>query len=108
MPHNAKAADMDEVGGLLYLFGGKDTTSGSIVGKGYVNDLYVYKAGRENVQWEKITTNASPKARDGHATTALKGFVFMFGGWNESHYLNDLHVFDTTKLVATGNSAGSC
>ena len=40
--------------------------------------------------------------RDGHATTALKGFIFMFGGWDETQYFNDLQVFDSTKLVATG------
>ena len=34
-----------------------------------------------------------------HTTTTLKGFVFMFGGWDETKYLNDLYVFDTTKLV---------
>ena len=100
--HNALAADMDEVGGVLYLFGGKDTTSGKADGKGYVNDLYAYKTGRENMIWEKIQTAKQPLERDGHATTTLKGFVFMFGGWDETKYLNDLHVFDTTKLVATG------
>lgn len=104
LPHNALAADMDEVGGVLYLFGGKDTTSGKAVGNGHVNDLFTYKTGRNNMKWQKITTAASPLVRDGHATSALKGFVFMFGGWDETHYFNDLHVFDTTKLVATGGA----
>ena len=101
--HNTLAADMDEVGGVLYLFGGKDTTSsGKGDGKGYVSDLYTYKTGRKNAKWRKIATANSPPRRDGHATTALKGFIFMFGGWDETQYFNDLHVFDSTKLVATG------
>jgi len=107
LPHNALAADMDEVGGVLYLFGGKDTTTGKAVGNGHVNDLFTYKTGRDNMKWQKITTAASPIVRDGHATSALKGFVFMFGGWDEKHYFNDLHVFDTTKLVATGGTGNN-
>ena len=107
LPHNALAADMDEVGGVLYLFGGKDTTTGKAVGNGHVNDLFTFKTGRDNMKWQKITTAASPIVRDGHATSALKGFVFMFGGWDETQYFNDLHVFDTTKLVATGGTGNN-
>ncbi len=46
--------------------------------------------------WSKpITTGSVPGCRAGHTMTAVGSKLFVFGGGDGSHYLNDLHILDT-------------
>eukprot|EP00535_Pseudo-nitzschia_heimii_P011388 CAMPEP_0197196508 /NCGR_PEP_ID=MMETSP1423-20130617/32395_1 /TAXON_ID=476441 /ORGANISM="Pseudo-nitzschia heimii, Strain UNC1101" /LENGTH=512 /DNA_ID=CAMNT_0042650311 /DNA_START=68 /DNA_END=1606 /DNA_ORIENTATION=- len=48
--------------------------------------------------WRKITTTGdSPQQRANHSSCILEetGEIFIFGGWNGTTRLNDIHIFDT-------------
>jgi len=55
----------------------------------------------ERMTWSKpITTGQVPGPRAGHTMTAVGSKLFIFGGGDGYHYLNDLHILDTGKLVS--------
>jgi N-acetylneuraminic acid mutarotase len=53
-----------------------------------------------NLFWEKVEPKGkSPVARHGHTKVCLNNFLIIFGGRGDNDvYLNDVVVFDTTKL----------
>ena len=45
--------------------------------------------------WSRpITTGEPPGCRAGHTMTAVGTKLYVFGGGDGSHYLNDLHILD--------------
>ena len=38
---------------------------------------------------------ATPMARGGHTTCASEGKLYVFGGGSGTHFVNDLHIFNT-------------
>merc|ERR1711871_588931 len=91
------ATDADMLGGTIFLFGGKNT--GTIK----EDDNFIYSLDtQQSMDWfpvcgkadqEVIAAHAGdgkPNARDGHSTTHDRGRVWIFGGWNEKQYFNDL------------------
>lgn len=75
------------------LFGGRDSS--------YVNNLQVLRSTSSTKEkWNLITTTNSPAGRDGHSTVSFGGIVFVFGGWDETQYFNDMWAFDSTQLAA--------
>eukprot|EP01116_Phalansterium_solitarium_P017788 TRINITY_DN4474_c0_g1_i1.p1 TRINITY_DN4474_c0_g1~~TRINITY_DN4474_c0_g1_i1.p1 ORF type:complete len:348 (-),score=91.09 TRINITY_DN4474_c0_g1_i1:466-1509(-) len=52
--------------------------------------------------WSRPTVNGvPPSARCAHTTTSCCGKLFVFGGWNGSRMLNDLHVVHCTPDPVT-------
>ena len=50
--------------------------------------------------WSKpITTGIVPGIRAGHTTTAVNSKLYIFGGGDGNHYLNDLHILDTGTIT---------
>ena len=46
--------------------------------------------------WSKpITTGAVPGVRVGHTCTVVASKLYVFGGGDGNHYLNDLHILNT-------------
>ncbi|KAK7755211.1 Kelch repeat-containing protein 3 [Diatrype stigma] len=55
-------------------------------------------------EWARIETKGkSPPARSGHRMTYFKNYIILFGGFqdtsNQTKYLNDLWIYDTTNFV---------
>ncbi|RYP11442.1 hypothetical protein DL764_000096 [Monosporascus ibericus] len=55
-------------------------------------------------EWTRIETKGkTPSARSGHRMTYFKNYIILFGGFqdtsNQTKYLNDLWIYDTTNFV---------
>eukprot|EP00656_Telonema_subtile_P007565 TRINITY_DN13549_c0_g1_i1.p1 TRINITY_DN13549_c0_g1~~TRINITY_DN13549_c0_g1_i1.p1 ORF type:complete len:380 (-),score=67.37 TRINITY_DN13549_c0_g1_i1:103-1242(-) len=87
--HSLAAVD----GRFLYVFGGQDYTTGSLL-----DDFHMLELGTEQPMWNQVnTTGAGPCARSSHSCQAINGQLYIFGGSNtEGGLMNDMHVFDTT------------
>ncbi|RYO88218.1 hypothetical protein DL766_009295 [Monosporascus sp. MC13-8B] len=58
-------------------------------------------------EWTRIETKGkSPPARSGHRMTYFKNYIILFGGFqdtsNQTKYLNDLWIYDTSGAVLFG------
>jgi dynein heavy chain len=88
------------IGEHLFVFGGYG-------GNGYqrrdFND--VYRLHIPTMTWvhtdPSTITGAVPEARSGHSATPCDRLMLVFGGWSSTQQFNDLHVFDTDKLLWT-------
>jgi len=50
--------------------------------------------------WSKpVTTGVVPGPRAGHTMTAVGSRLYVFGGGDGNHYLNDLHILDTETMA---------
>jgi len=56
------------------------------------------------MSWQIIPTTQDLPERNGHSTTALAGVLYVFGGWNETYYFNDLWFFDVSALYLQGTT----
>ena len=99
LPHDAQVADMDESGGVLYLFGGKDTVHIDPDGAGLINSMHILRTVTSRQTWETVHPLHSPGERNGHTMTSIAGMMVVFGGWDQTKYYNDLYGLDTTELV---------
>jgi len=53
----------------------------------------------DTMTWmQPATTGQCPSARAGHTCTALGTKLFVWGGGDGEHYLNDLHILDTETM----------
>eukprot|EP00947_MAST-08B_sp_MAST-8B-sp1_P001731 g1731.t1 len=99
LPHAFFAADMDCVGGVLVIFGGKNHTSGLL------DDELFYLSTTETpgATWQQQQFSNKPPARDDHTLVAMSGVLYLFGGWDTTKYFNDLWAFETGRVV-TGSA----
>jgi hypothetical protein len=52
------------------------------------------------MRWTKLrATGTPPEPRANHSSAVVDEKVFIFGGWNGTKRLNDIHVLDTSKLA---------
>ena len=104
MKHDAQVASMDASGGVLYLFGGKNTITKPIDpdSSGIMNELYLLRTVTAQQKWQTVQPLNPPSPRNGHSTTAAAGMLIVFGGWDETQYFNSLHGLDLTELVLPG------
>ena len=71
-------------------------------GREYLNDLHALDV--ETYTWRTVETHGiPPQQRANHSSALLDGAdnhgkseLFIFGGWNGSERLNDIHILDTT------------
>lgn len=103
-PCNMHSADYIASRGEVYVFRGGN-------GREYLNDLHALNT--TTYVWRKVeTTGEAPQQRANHSSAVLewngKTELFVFGGWNGSERLNDLHVLDTdTSTWSTPRISGS-
>jgi len=48
--------------------------------------------------WTEVNTKSHPTARFGHSQASFEDKVYLFGGWDGKHTLNDLWEFDSASL----------
>mmetsp|Transcript_17787 Transcript_17787/g.30052 ORF Transcript_17787/g.30052 Transcript_17787/m.30052 type:complete len:674 (-) Transcript_17787:356-2377(-) len=103
-PCNMHSADYIASRGEVYVFRGGN-------GREYLNDLHALNT--TTYVWRTVeTTGEAPQQRANHSSSVLewngKTELFVFGGWNGSERLNDLHVLDTvTSTWSTPRISGS-
>jgi hypothetical protein len=103
-PCNMHSADFIASRGEVYVFRGGN-------GREYLNDLHALNT--TNYVWRAVeTTGEAPQARANHSSAVLdwngKTELFVFGGWNGSERLNDIHILDTeTSTWSTPRVSGS-
>lgn len=94
-PCNMHSADFISSRGEIYVFRGGN-------GREYLNDLHALDA--DTYTWRVVRTHGAPPQRRANHSSALlddgirhggKSELFVFGGWNGSERLNDMHVLDT-------------
>jgi hypothetical protein len=71
-------------------------------GREYLNDLHALHT--ESLTWRKVEyTGAVPQQGANHSSAILEetGELFIFGGWNGTERLNDIHILDTATSVWT-------
>ncbi len=94
----ARAAN---VGGILYLFGGRDMANMSL------DDFYSYDPSSKT--WTNLSVPASgalPQGRYGHSMVVIDNKIYMFGGAHvvpsaSFAFLNDLYSYDPVSNVWT-------
>jgi len=103
-PCNMHSADFIASRGEVYVFRGGN-------GREYLNDLHALDT--TTYVWRTVeTTGVAPQQRANHSSAVLewngKTELFVFGGWNGSERLNDLHVLDiSTSTWSTPRISGS-
>ncbi|KAL9181920.1 hypothetical protein ACHAXT_012263 [Thalassiosira profunda] len=90
-PCNMHSADFIPSRGEVYVFRGGN-------GREYLNDLHALDV--ESYVWRTVETHGeAPQQRANHSSALLEkdgvSELFVFGGWNGSERLNDIHVLDT-------------
>lgn len=71
-------------------------------GREYLNDLHALHV--ESFTWRRVeTTGTIPQQRANHSSAILEetGELFIFGGWNGTERLNDIHILDTATSTWT-------
>ncbi|KAL8736660.1 MAG: hypothetical protein Q9166_000026 [cf. Caloplaca sp. 2 TL-2023] len=88
------------VAGDIYLFGGEFSSPKYEHWQGtfyHYNDFW--KLEPSSREWARIETKRGPPARSGHRMTYYKGYVLLFGGFQDTSqqtkYLQDLWMYDT-------------
>jgi hypothetical protein len=94
-PCNMHSADFISSRGEVYVFRGGN-------GREYLNDLHALDV--DTYTWRVVRTHGTPPQRRANHSSALlddgirhggKSELFVFGGWNGSERLNDVHILDT-------------
>ncbi|KAF8088557.1 hypothetical protein N665_0536s0008 [Sinapis alba] len=82
-------------GRFVYVFGGfgRDDC--------LTNQVHVFDAGRQ-IWTEPMIRGVPPSPRDSHSCTTVGDNLFVFGGTDGKHHLNDLHVLDTSTHTWKG------
>ena len=94
-PCNMHSADYVTHRKEVYVFRGGN-------GREYLNDLHALHV--PTLTWRKvITTGEIPQQRANHSSAILEetNELFIFGGWNGTERLNDIHILDTRTSTWT-------
>ena len=75
-----------EYGDCVWLFGGIDRNTG-------LSGNSTYRLVVERSQWQLATPRGDlPRARNSHTFVTCGGNMFLFGGWDQGVFFDDLHV----------------
>jgi N-acetylneuraminic acid mutarotase len=74
-------------GNYTYLFGGKDVDNDL-----YINDLWRSVTGSD--VWELVMYPTPLFPRGGHSMVVVEDILYIFGGRNETAFMNDFWTFD--------------
>ena len=94
-PCNMHSADYVTHRKEVYVFRGGN-------GREYLNDLHALHV--PTLTWRKVmTTGEIPQQRANHSSAILEetNELFIFGGWNGTERLNDIHILDTVTSTWT-------
>lgn len=94
-PCNMHSADYVRHSKEVYVFRGGN-------GREYLNDLHALHV--PTLTWRKvITTGETPQQRANHSSAILEetNELFIFGGWNGTERLNDIHILNTKTSTWT-------
>lgn len=94
-PCNMHSADYIVQRKEVYVFRGGN-------GREYLNDLHALDV--KTFTWRTVvTTGAIPEQRANHSSAVLDetAELFIFGGWNGTERLNDIHILDTVTSTWT-------
>mmetsp|Transcript_14304 Transcript_14304/g.41123 ORF Transcript_14304/g.41123 Transcript_14304/m.41123 type:complete len:626 (-) Transcript_14304:32-1909(-) len=99
-PCNMHSADYVPQRKEVYVFRGGN-------GREYLNDLHALNA--KTLAWRKVqTVGQHPQQRANHSSALLEetGELFIFGGWNGTERLNDIHILNIATSTWTCPRAG--
>lgn len=99
-PCNMHSADYVPKNKEVYVFRGGN-------GREYLNDLHALDA--KSLTWRKVNTvGQHPQQRANHSSALLEetGELFIFGGWNGTERLNDIHILNIETSTWTCPRAG--
>lgn len=94
-PCNMHSADYVPNNREVYVFRGGN-------GREYLNDLHALNV--TTMTWRRVaTTGEIPQQRANHSSAMLEETceLFIFGGWNGTERLNDIHILDTVTSTWT-------
>jgi leucine-zipper-like transcriptional regulator 1 len=94
-PCNMHSADYATATEEIYVFRGGN-------GREYLNDLHALNV--KTWTWRKVATSGEiPQQRANHSSAMLDETreLFIFGGWNGTERLNDIHILDTVTNTWT-------
>jgi len=94
-PCNMHSADYVSARKEVFVFRGGN-------GREYLNDLHALHT--ETLTWRRVETSGEvPQQRANHSSAILEetGELFIFGGWNGTERLNDIHILDTETSTWT-------
>ncbi|CAK4165000.1 unnamed protein product [Aphanomyces euteiches] len=87
-PCNMHTADFLPHARSIAVFRGGD-------GKEYLNDLHLFNV--DTHHWTSPSTDGTPPMpRANHSSALLDHRMYIFGGWNGTRRLNDIHILDTS------------
>lgn len=92
-PCNMHSADYVRANSEVYVFRGGN-------GREYLNDLHALHV--DTLTWRQVeTVGAIPQQRANHSSSMMEetGELFIFGGWNGTERLNDIHILDIATSV---------
>ena len=91
-PEGLRGHTATYIGNKIIIFGGYD-------GKGRSNQLYLLNL--ENMNWEHVLDNDKfPGSRQRHSAIPINiGKIIIFGGFDGTKWLNDLHILDVAILM---------
>ncbi|RYG45647.1 hypothetical protein EON67_10380 [archaeon] len=76
-------------------------------GKCGLNDVHVLNV--DTLEWSTVSTysGTAPSTRNNHATFVYGTKLFIHGGHDGMHWLDDMHVLETAELGASSSSAAA-
>lgn len=99
-PCNMHSADYVKSNSEVYVFRGGN-------GREYLNDLHALHV--DTLTWRRVeTVGAIPQQRANHSSAIMEetNELFIFGGWNGTERLNDIHILDIATSTWTFPKVG--
>eukprot|EP00899_Mesostigma_viride_P009703 jgi/Mesvir1/18734/Mv01247-RA.1 len=82
--------------GRVFIYGGWD-------GRKHCRDLHalVVEDGLDNMRWEVFELTGAPVgARTGHSAVFSGTKMYVFGGWSDGYFYNDVHFLETSQALS--------
>lgn len=91
----------------LAVFGGYLILSGGAGSMGMSSQLLALSTTNWTTSspWNVINVANGPSPRNGHRVVVFGGRMFLFGGWDQTQYYNDLYVLDLTSTMSYGSGS---
>ena len=71
-------------------------------GRNDEGSIWMMDLAKAQESWKWAALPGISFKRKGHSATQIGSRIFLFGGWADYKYQNDLHVFNTTTLTLEG------
>lgn len=99
LPASFRAPSLVAIGGWLAMFGGETDGEPS-------DTLIALPLGNTAAGWSVFTASPAPAPRNGHRVVSWAGIAYLFGGWDQTQYYNDLWALDLATYFASNQTTG--